>query len=245
MEVKLTRITTDPLMAIENAASKCYNSEPSTTGRILNACYRNGHHSVFEHVVYTWDVSGVSRALLAQLTRHRIASFSVQSQRYVSYAKGFDYVTPPSIIALGSDAVNEYDRQMAQIHEWYKGWQDKLGGEDEKSNEDARFVLPNACCTTLTVTMNDREFMKTCNERLCKRAQWEIRQMIGLMRDEVLRVFPEATHRFVPKCLADPKHPYCKEAKSQSCNMFPVLDEVYRLPAAEHPKASASVTTAY
>ena len=88
-------------------------------------------------------MEGVSRVLLAQITRHRLASFSVQSQRYVSYEKGFGYIVPPKIEALGEDAVAEFERQMDTMHEWYTGWQEKLGA-GEGGNEDARFVLPGA-----------------------------------------------------------------------------------------------------
>ena len=86
-----------------------------------------GHESVLEHASFTFGVEGVSRVLLAQLTRHRLASFSVQSQRYVSYEKGFGYIVPPKIAALGPEAQAEYQAQMAQMHAWYVAWQEKLG----------------------------------------------------------------------------------------------------------------------
>ena len=84
-----------------------------------------GHESVLEHVSFTFLIEGVSRVLLAQLTRHRIASFSVQSQRYVSYKDGFGYVVPPAIAALGEDAAAEYRDQMAQMQQWYENWQER------------------------------------------------------------------------------------------------------------------------
>ena len=120
--------------------------------RLLNM----GHESVLEHASFTFGVEGVSRVLLAQLTRHRLASFSVQSQRYVSYEKGFGYIVPPKIAALGPEAEAEFKAQMVQMHAWYTGWQEKLG-TGEGGNEDARFVLPGACETRLMVTMNTRE----------------------------------------------------------------------------------------
>ena len=91
-----------------------------------------GHESVLEHVSFTFLIEGVSRVLLAQLTRHRIASFSVQSQRYVSYKDGFSYVVPPAIAALGEDAAAEYRGQMAQMQQWYESWQERLGALREK-----------------------------------------------------------------------------------------------------------------
>ena len=135
-----------------------------------------GHESVLEHVTFSFGVEGVSRVLLAQLTRHRIASFSVQSQRYVSYENGFGFIMPDSIAALGEEAVQQYQKQMDTIESWYVDWQKKLG-KGEKSNEDARFVLPNACETRLVVTMNVRELRHFFSLRMCNRAQWEIRKM--------------------------------------------------------------------
>ena len=130
-----------------------------------------GHESVLEHASFTFLLEGVSRSLLAQITRHRIASFSVQSQRYVSYENGFGYVVPPSIRALGPEALARYEGQMAQIHGWYRQWQRELGASGEKSNEDARFVLPNACETRMLVTMNARELRHFFSLRMCNRAR--------------------------------------------------------------------------
>lgn len=160
-----------------------------------------GHESVLEHVSFTFLIEGVSRVLLAQLTRHRIASFSVQSQRYVSYKDGFGYVVPPAIAALGEDAAAEYRGQMAQMQQWYEEWQERLGAAGEKSNEDARFVLPGACETRLMLTMNARELRHFFALRMCSRAQWEIRalaeSMFALCYKEVPALFADAG----PECL--------------------------------------------
>ena len=160
-----------------------------------------GHESVLEHVSFSFLIEGVSRVLLAQLTRHRIASFSVQSQRYVSYQKGFGYVVPPAVSALGEDAENEYHRQMAQMQSWYEGWQERLGAAGEKSNEDARFVLPNACETRVLLTMNARELRHFFSLRMCERAQWEIRQMATEMFELCCRVAPALFRDAGPACL--------------------------------------------
>ena len=177
----------------------------------LRGVMSSGHLSVVEHASFTFAIEGVSRALLAQLTRHRIASFSVQSQRYVSFEQGFDYVTPPAIRALGQDAVDEYDAQMAQIHRWYQGWQNRLG-RDENGNEDARFVLPKACETRLILTMNTRELLHFFSLRCCNRAQWEIRalaiEMLRLCRGAVPGLFDAAG----PGCVSS----NCPEGK-KSC----------------------------
>lgn len=143
------------------AAALCYDG--TNPERSLDHALGCGHHSVVEHAHFTFLVEGVSRALLAQLTRHRIASYSVQSQRYVSMKDKFDYVVPPRIKALGLLHESEFCKQMSQIHKWYCEWQETLreaGYDKEESNEDARFVLPNAATTRLMVTMNARNLHK-------------------------------------------------------------------------------------
>lgn len=160
-----------------------------------------GHESVLEHASFTFLAEGVSRVLLAQLTRHRIASFSVQSQRYVSYQEGFGYVIPPSILALGEDAAEEYRAQMAQMQTWYEDWQRRLGAAGEKSNEDARFVLPGACETRILFTMNARELRHFFELRMCSRAQWEIRAMANSMFEQCYRVAPALFEDAGPGCL--------------------------------------------
>ena len=152
--VVLVRHTLDPEALTALGARLCYAGgdvdrllktiEEKDQRAFVERVMAMGHESVLEHASFTFLVEGVSRVLLAQLTRHRIASFSVQSQRYVSYAGGFGYIVPPAIRALGSDAEAEYHAQMAQMQAWYEGWQKRLGDAGEKSNEDARFVLPGA-----------------------------------------------------------------------------------------------------
>ena len=159
-----------------------------------------GHESVFEHVSFTFGIEGVSRVLLAQLTRHRLASFSVQSQRYVSYEKGFGYILPPQIEALGEEAVLAFHRQMETMEQWYQKWQEKLG-RGEHSNEDARFVLPNACETRLVMTMNARELRHFFALRMCTRAQWEIRTLAQTMHALCMKVAPELFADAGPGCL--------------------------------------------
>ena len=160
-----------------------------------------GHDSVLEHASFTFGVEGVSRVLLAQLTRHRLASFSVQSQRYVSYEQGFGYIVPPKIAALGQDAAEEYARQMDQMHQWYCQWQARLGAAGESSNEDARFVLPGACETRLMMTMNVRELRHFFSLRMCSRAQWEIRALATEMHRLCMEVAPALFADAGPGCL--------------------------------------------
>ncbi len=199
--VELLRVTTGGEALVALAAKLCYagGDMDSLLTKIaaqdqrafLRKVREMGHESVLEHVSFTFLIEGVSRALLAQLTRHRIASFSVQSQRYVSYHKGFGYIVPPAVRALGDAAVREYEAQMAQMQTWYEGWQQRLG-----ANEDARFVLPNACETRLVMTMNARELRHFFALRMCERAQWEIRtmaqRMFALCYGEVPELFADA-----------------------------------------------------
>ena len=169
LKVILLRATPDPDELVALGARLCYAKadldalqqrvESGDQRAFVERVMQRGHLSVTEHANFTFAVEGVSRALLAQLTRHRLASFSVQSQRYVSMAEGFDYVIPPAIEALGEDAKQEFIRQMETMQAWYCDWQEKLGGAGESANEDARFVLPNAAATRLVVTMNARELM--------------------------------------------------------------------------------------
>ena len=177
------------------------------------------HFSPFEHASFTFAVEGVSRALLAQITRHRIASFSVRSQRYVNEGE-FDYVIPPAIEALGEEQKKKYESQMEQMLCWYREWQQMLGGAGEKSNEDARFVLPNACETKMIVTMNARELMHFFSLRCCNRAQWEIRDIAWQMLEEVLKVAPAVFGLSGPGCLRGA----CPEGK-KSCGKAAEIKE--------------------
>jgi thymidylate synthase (FAD) len=207
--VELIRHTADGEALIALAAKLCYAGgaldsllEKIAAGdprAFLRKIREMGHESVLEHVSFTFLVEGVSRSLLAQLTRHRIASFSVQSQRYVSYAKGFGYVVPPAVSALGPEAENEYAAQMAQMQRWYEGWQSKLN-----ANEDARFVLPNACETRLMVTMHARELRHFFALRMCERAQWEIRSLAEKMFALCWEQAPELFEDAGPGCLRGP-----------------------------------------
>lgn len=199
MFVKLIRFTPEPDDLCGIAAALCYDSD--NPERSLRGALKSGHGSVSEHATFSFYVEGVSRALLAQLTRHRIASFSVQSQRYVSLADQFEYVTPPAIKALGTIYEAEYHRQMRTMHDWYCRWQEWLGGPKESSNEDARFVLPNATATKLIVTMNARELNHFFEERCCNRAQWEIREMALNMLECCKAMAPDLFKNAGPECV--------------------------------------------
>ena len=211
LHVALIRHTLSPEELVALGAKLCYSRATVDTLRekvesddqeaFCRRILGMGHESVLEHASFTFGVEGVSRVLLAQLTRHRLASFSVQSQRYVSYEKGFGYIVPPRIAALGDEAKAEYERQMDQLHEWYTQWQEKLGKTGEGSNEDARFVLPGACETRLMVTMNVRELRHFFSLRMCSRAQWEIRALAAQMHALCMEVAPVLFADAGPGCL--------------------------------------------
>ena len=210
--VKLLSYTPEAEKLTAMAAKLCYS--PSSIDDIADGLTENkasafiekivglGHLSTIEHASFSFGIDGVSRTLLAQITRHRIASFSVQSQRYVSYSEtGFSYIIPPSIHALGDDAVKRFEAQMQTMQEWYDGWRQALGEHGEKSNQDARFVLPGACETKMILTMNARELLHFFEIRCCERAQWEIRKLAWHMLTLVCDVAPALFGTAGPSCL--------------------------------------------
>ena len=217
MKVVLTRVTENPIEAIEEAASNCYDSEPSG-GRIMRACYNSGHHAVLEFCDFTFHIEGVSRALTHQLVRHRLASYAQRSQRYCS-EDGFEYVVPRTI-SNNKEAWKEYGAIMRKIKKCYKDLQD-IG----IPNEDARMVLPNACETQIEVKMNFRTLIHFMNERLCTRAQWEIRTLAILMKKCVEEQYPELAKYLVPKCEVYENMPFCTE--HSTCGRHPKLKDIY------------------
>lgn len=202
LKVELLNYTQNPEETIALAAKLCYSDaeigdlnakvKASDTAKFIDLLTSIGHASPLEHASFSFGIEGVSRALLAQITRHRIASFSVKSQRYVSASKKelFNYILPPQIEALGKESVDKFDAQMRKMQEWYNEWQILLGGNCESSNENARFVLPNAAETKLVLTMNARELMHFFNLRCCNRAQWEIRALADEMLNQVSAIAP-------------------------------------------------------
>lgn len=228
-KAELIRYTQNPEATVAAAARLCYSSDMadkvvSDSDNKDNAKYIAmlrglNHLSPFEHASFTFAISGVSRAFLAQITRHRIASFSVRSQRYVSEAE-FNYIVPPAIEALGKKAVEKYEQQMKTCMEWYGEWQEALGGAKESSNEDARFVLPNACETQMILTMNARELMHFFELRCCNRAQWEIRDVAWQMLKAVTEVAPNIFGSSGPTCVKSG----CSEGK-KSCGKAATVKE--------------------
>ena len=176
MYVKLIAVTEDAVNTCEQAAATCYDSQPSEDGRIIKSCARAGHLSVWEHMNFTFHIKGISRACLAQLTRHRLASFSVQSQRYVKM-NDWKAVIPDTITK--SKFLQEADEQIRHSMELYRRMV-----EAGIPAEDVRYLTPQAITTNLVLTMNARELRHFFSLRCCNRAQWEIRHLA----DEMLRL---------------------------------------------------------
>lgn len=185
MKVTLIQATPNPVETIAQIASICYDSDPKNPMALVKHLYANGHHSVMEHIYFTFKIEGISRACSHQLVRHRHCSFTQRSQRYCS-EDGFDYVIPKTIQAY------EFSSDMAFIENSYSYYQ-----EENVPNEDARYILPNACATSLYLSCNLRELIHMANERLCARAQWEIRELV---REMCKLVDPQLQFTLVPKC---------------------------------------------
>ena len=185
MKVTLIQATANPIETIAQIASICYDSDPTNPMALVKHLYANGHHSVFEHIYFTFKIEGISRACSHQLVRHRHCSFTQRSQRYCS-EDGFEYVTPKSI------DVDEFADDLAVVNYAYAAYQ-----HNGVPNEDARYILPNACATSLYLSCNLRELIHMANERLCARAQWEIRELVTNMRQ---LVDPQLHFMLVPKC---------------------------------------------
>lgn len=191
MKVELIRYTKDPLDAIAEAASRCYDSIPRAS--VVKHCIHSGHHSVLEFADFHFKISGVSRALTHQLVRHRLASYAQRSQRYVEEDE-FSYTIPESIL-LDEYCCTRYKDLMEDIQYLYK-----LLTSKGIPPEDARFILPNACNTVIDAKMNYRELINFSKERLCAKAQWEIRYLAGEMKRLVSEVDPTLGEYLKPKC---------------------------------------------
>ncbi len=228
LKVELLSYTPEPEKIIASSAKLCYSSasideirdnlNEENTAKFVDMLSNIGHESPIEHVSFTFGIQGVSRAFLAQLTRHRIASYSVKSQRYVN-EKMFEYVIPPEIENLPQAKIEfikameedqkHYENITAMLKEKHKKAFIDKGIEEKKANnmaekkaiEDARFVLPNACETKIICTFNARSLKNFFFLRCCNRAQWEIRQVAIEMYKLVLGVAPNLFKNSGPACV--------------------------------------------
>lgn len=207
VKVCLLRHTYDPENLAALAAKLCYTDSDiqglnEKLSRLdvesfIEKIVRIGHHSVLEHVSFSFGVEGVSRALTHQLVRHRLASYSQKSQRFVKHTEGFDYIMPESISTHNMG--EKFEKLMKEISHLYA----------EMINagipgEDARYILPNACETKIIITMNARELLHFFRIRCCNRAQWEIRKMAEMMLEECVKVAPSIFSKAGPGCVFGP-----------------------------------------
>lgn len=219
MLVTLVSTTNNPIMAIENAASNCYDSTPSEDGKIMKSCYKSGHQSVLEFAQFHFHIEGISRACGNQLVRHRTGKFAQRSQRYCN-EKEFNYVSPKSIVK-NTQLYKEYQDTIKRIN-WFYNFAQRQG----VPNEDARYILPNACKTVIDVSFDLRNLIHFMNERLCVRSQWEIRQLAQKIKDIVIKEYPQLEDMLVPKCEVNQEFPFCTEEKC--CGRHKKLKEVYK-----------------
>lgn len=215
MKVDLIRFTEKPELTVALAAKLCYSAadisrlkekmDKKEVGRFIDKLLTLGHASPFEHASFTFGIEGISRVTSHQLVRHRIASYSQQSQRYVEL-RGFKYITPPEI-SKNEGLKGKYEKAMGDLAALYE----RLikGGI---SPEDARYILPGGCETKLIVSMNARELFHFFSLRCCNRAQWEIRKMAERMLAKVKEAAPHIFKQAGPLCIKGP----CPEGK-MSC----------------------------
>lgn len=196
------------------AAELLQRMTPERVASLLQHLMNAGHLSPFEHASFTFAVEGISRACSHQLVRHRLASYTQQSQRYVSL-KTLPYIIPESIAAKGK-LLGSYRAHMEASHKLYREFL-----EQGVPAEDARYLLPNATETKLVLTMNARELMHVCGVRLCLRAQWEIVELFEKVKIEVSQVAPFIARELKPKCYG---MGYCDE--DESCGLIPTLKEL-------------------
>ncbi|MBE6904003.1 MAG: FAD-dependent thymidylate synthase [Ruminococcaceae bacterium] len=248
-KVILLAYTPEPEKTVASAAKLCYSSsgivelknglDDEATAKFVKMLSSLGHDSPTEHASFTFGIEGVSRSLLAQITRHRIASFSVKSQRYVTEGC-FEYVIPPEIEKI-PEAKEEYIKAMEadQAHydsltkvlyeKHYKDFIAKGLSEKEASSkaekmaiEDARYVLPNACETKMILTMNTRSLKNFFAHRCCNRAQWEIRELAEKMLMLVREVSPSLFATSGPACVSGK----CPEGK-MTCGQMEFMRNKY------------------
>lgn len=249
MKVKLIAHTPNPQEVVASAAKLCYSRvgiediieklDDESTSKFVHMLSDLGHESPIEHVSFTFAVEGVSRTLTHQLVRHRIASYSQQSQRYVKLAQ-FQYVIPDSISQI-LEAKEIFEKAMEEDQRTYNKLVEILmdkhlqrlldeGISENKARrasekmaiEDARYVFPNACETKIVLTMNARSLMNFFRHRCCNRAQWEIRNLADEMLKEVKRVAPDLFINAGPPCV----NGACPEG-AMSCGKMLEIREKY------------------
>ncbi len=250
MKVILLSHSPMPEKTVATAAKLCYSPcsieetknklDEKSTASFIKMLAGIGHESPLEHVSFTFGIEGVSRAFLAQITRHRIASFSVQSQRYVK-KENFEYVIPPEISKI-PEAKEEFLKAMEEDQNHYEKLTEMLAKHyceellksgidldtakktaEKKAIEDARYVLPNSCFTNIICTFNARSLLNFFSHRCCQRAQWEIREVSTEMLKIVKNIAPNIFAFAGPPCVKGP----CKEGK-MSCGQSAEMRKFFK-----------------
>ncbi len=232
MNVKLLEMSQNAISLIYVACRQCYSEkfagdifsdakvDLKKQEEFVKTIVASGHMSPLEHVKFSFAIEGVSRALTHQLVRHRLASYSQQSMRYVK-EKDFDYIIPPSI-EKSQEAKNEFEKLMSAIQQSYTKLLVLLGQDNlsqEAVNQDARFVLPQAAETKIVVSMNCRELLHFFGHRCCARAQWEIRQLANKMLEICVEKLPAVFDDAGAKCET---LKYCPEGEKFCCGKYPL-----------------------
>lgn len=233
LKVVLLSHTPDPERAVAAAGRLCYSSSTAAelkesmsdeeVSRLIRILITSGHLSALEHASFTFGIDGISRACSHQLVRHRLASYSQQSQRYVRFSDEEGFIVPPRI-AEDSQSLAVFQKAMHSAMEAYNRLVElgqERGLKKEAIQEDARFVLPNAAETRIVVTMNTRELRHFFKVRCCRRAQWEINTLAWWMRYLVLQAAPLLFQKSGPDCL----YGKCQEGKMY-CGKVYTLAEV-------------------
>lgn len=236
LKIKLLGLTQNALSLIYAACRQCYSAEfagdifekskedPKKMAEFIAKIAASGHESPLEHVKFTFAVEGVSRALTHQLVRHRLASYSQQSQRYVK-EDNFNFIIPPTI-KKDPEALKEYEDVLSRIQEGYNRLLHLLKSKGivaEKANQDARFVLPQGAETKIVITMNCRELLHFFSLRCCSRAQWEIKGLADKMLSVCKKELPAVFSKAGAKCEA---LGYCPEGKKFTCGRYPVKSDI-------------------
>lgn len=200
MKIKILAHTPNPERVIALAGKLCYSPvgidelndkiSDEQVEKFITKLSDMGHMSPFEHASFTFAIEGISRNCSHQIVRHRLASFSQQSQRYVKM-KG-EYVVPPYIY-WHEELLLEFNHALEDADKAYNKLVEGLmryGRTEKEAIEDARYILPSACTTKMEVTMNVRELLHFFKQRCCKRAQWEIREVAKEMLKQCKEVSP-------------------------------------------------------
>jgi thymidylate synthase (FAD) len=227
MKVSLLQYTPEPEMTVALAARLCYSPAAidELKDRLSNSDIRNflekimslGHQSVLEHASFTFGIDGISRVTSHQLVRHRMASYSQQSQRYVSHESRFEAVIPRSV-SDRPEMLERFEGELTNLHRLYS----EMVAAGIPA-EDARYILPNATGTKIMLTMNARELLLFFRLRCCERAQWEIGEMAVEMLKLARGVAPIIFSEAGPGCLAGP----CPEG-TMTCGRVKEVREFFR-----------------